>query len=228
MSAKVNRAWAAAKGGVVDARTVGPTRIAAIVNALHLLDGYAVVSAAAGDAHIEGLWNRRGDADLHVVEIRMDVVDHAAVAEGVPAPIEEQAGLRRALRILRAARDEGEPYDYRWEIYLEACSRISVMIGANASTDPPAAPFPADLTPDLAEVLGKPNFWCGPIASAFRVAGEAEIPHKAEAEQAFVLHWLTTLVLQHGASWRKIANDKIEDLAQACRAAPPSDHVGAK
>lgn len=74
--------------------------------------------------------------------------------------------------------------------------------------------YPAELTPELSEVLGMPMWETGPLAHAFRAAGR-DIPRKAEAEQAFVLHWLTGLALQHGAKWRSVAADEIEKMAEA-------------
>jgi hypothetical protein len=60
--------------------------------------------------------------------------------------------------------------------------------------------FPA-LNDDLREILGKPNFWCGPIAHAARNDG-AEIKPKAEDEQAFVLHLMLTYYFRDPITWR--------------------------
>ncbi|MFS2113337.1 hypothetical protein [Herbaspirillum frisingense] len=65
---------------------------------------------------------------------------------------------------------------------------------------PAATAFPDALTPDLSYVLGMPNFRCAPFAAVFREAGH-DIPCKAEAEQAFVIHRMVRAVLQHGAGW---------------------------
>jgi len=67
--------------------------------------------------------------------------------------------------------------------------------------------LPSELTPDLIEILGMPNFRAGPIAHAFRDAGRAEIKRRSEDEQAFVLHWLLGLYLKHGADWRPKAGE---------------------
>ncbi|CAG9225667.1 hypothetical protein [Burkholderia vietnamiensis] len=64
--------------------------------------------------------------------------------------------------------------------------------------------YPDVMTADLRDVLGRPNFWCGPIAHEMRAAG-ADIKTKAEDEQAHVLHWLVKLVLDHGTEWQKVA-----------------------
>ncbi|MCJ2051657.1 hypothetical protein [Methylobacterium sp. J-070] len=82
--------------------------------------------------------------------------------------------------------------------------------------------FPRELTGELMEVLGMPNFQTGPMAHAFRDAGRAQIRPKCEDEQAFILHWLVTLVLEHGADWRRHAGDTLEAViaeAKAARAA---------
>lgn len=82
--------------------------------------------------------------------------------------------------------------------------------------------YPVDLTPDLTDVLGWPNFRCGPLAHAMRAAG-ADIPHASEVEQAHVIHWLIGLVLEHGSDWRGAASAGIEDILARARAndAPP-------
>jgi hypothetical protein len=82
--------------------------------------------------------------------------------------------------------------------------------------------FPRELTSDVQGVLEMMCFQCGPIAHAFRDAGRADIKRRAEDEQAFVLHWLLTLALQHGADWRKRAGEALEPIiaeAKAARAA---------
>lgn len=77
--------------------------------------------------------------------------------------------------------------------------------------------YPEKITPELQEVLGLMVFTTGPIAHAFRAAGE-DIPHKAEAEQAFVLHWLTGLALRNGSAWRSIAAARIDEMVKAAKA----------
>ena len=75
--------------------------------------------------------------------------------------------------------------------------------------------YPEDLNDALREILGMPNFQTGPIARAFRAAGH-DIAPKMEAEQAFVMHWLIKLALEHGENWRDLA---AADLDQAQHAA---------
>jgi hypothetical protein len=80
------------------------------------------------------------------------------------------------------------------------------------------AAYPETLTPHLAVVLGWPNYKCGQFAPIFRRAGH-DIPHKAEREQAFVLHWLTKLVLQHGEKWAEHGDQEIKTMIRAQRVA---------
>src|SRR5262249_13820792 len=88
--------------------------------------------------------------------------------------------------------------------------------GSSASDGPVRRLWPEALTPELHQVLGIPNFRCSPIAAAFRNAG-ATIAPRAEAQQAFVLHWLVGLALQHGSMWRSVAADKIDELVRAVK-----------
>ena len=64
--------------------------------------------------------------------------------------------------------------------------------------------WPDELTDDLSEILGRPNFLCGHIAHVFRADGH-NIPTKAEAEQAFVIHRWIGLWAKHGSEWRQAA-----------------------
>jgi hypothetical protein len=76
-----------------------------------------------------------------------------------------------------------------------------------------ARAYPEVLTPELDKVLGWPNFYCAGFADAFRAAGY-DIPRKAEREQAFVLHWVTGLVLKHGAGWQDAASSELAALRE--------------
>ncbi|KWC82736.1 hypothetical protein WL58_17855 [Burkholderia cepacia] len=78
--------------------------------------------------------------------------------------------------------------------------------------------YPDEMSPALRDVLGRPNFWCGPIAHEMRAAG-AEIKTKAEDEQAHVLHWLVKLVLDHGDDWQKHAATDLRAIREKANAA---------
>lgn len=64
--------------------------------------------------------------------------------------------------------------------------------------------YPDELTGDLKTVLSKMLWETGQIAELLRAGGEA-IPHRAEDEQAHVLHWLIKLLLKHGDDYRTAA-----------------------
>ncbi|WP_221971543.1 hypothetical protein [Rhizobium leguminosarum] len=78
--------------------------------------------------------------------------------------------------------------------------------------------FPRELTDDLRDVLSMMMWNTGPIAHALR-AGGADIPTKAELEQAHVLHWLTLLVLEHGSAWREKGEEKLKEIRATLTAA---------
>lgn len=79
--------------------------------------------------------------------------------------------------------------------------------------------YPCEISPELREVLGMMSFRSGPIAHAFRDAGRANIPRRVEDEQAFVLHWLITLVLEHGQGWCGVAAATLNAVADEAKAA---------
>lgn len=79
--------------------------------------------------------------------------------------------------------------------------------------------FPRELTPEVEDVLSIMYFEAGSIARAFREAGRAEIKTRAEDEQAFVLHWLLTFALEHGAEWRKHASAALAPVIDEAKAA---------
>ncbi|MCJ2020545.1 hypothetical protein MKK84_24480 [Methylobacterium sp. E-065] len=79
--------------------------------------------------------------------------------------------------------------------------------------------FPRELTPKVKDVLSIMCFEAGPIARAFREAGRAEIKTRAEDEQAFVLHWLLTFALEHGAEWRRRAGETLTPVIAEAEAA---------
>lgn len=66
--------------------------------------------------------------------------------------------------------------------------------------NPATVAYPAVMNDKMKFVLGLPNFRCGPEAQRLRLAG-ADIPHKAEAEQAAVIHWLLPFAIEGGEDW---------------------------
>ena len=78
-----------------------------------------------------------------------------------------------------------------------------------------------ELTPDLIEILGTPNFATIGFAQGMRAIG-VDIPRKAEAEQAHMIHFMLRHYVQHGADWRKHAAaslDAMEATYKATKAA---------
>jgi hypothetical protein len=79
--------------------------------------------------------------------------------------------------------------------------------------------YPQELNKDLQEILGRANFECGGIARTLRLGG-FEIGHRADEEQAAVIHWTLKQYLQHGDNWKKEAN-KLLDSYRAIQKDPP-------
>ncbi len=77
--------------------------------------------------------------------------------------------------------------------------------------------YPRELTEELRDVLSMMMWHTGTIARALRLGG-ADIPTKAEDEQAHVLHWLTLLVLEHGSAWSDKADEEVKRICDAYRA----------
>lgn len=71
-----------------------------------------------------------------------------------------------------------------------------------------------ELTDDLREILGRPNFTCHFIAKALRLMGQT-IAKKSEDEQAAVIHWMLGHYLKHGPDWRQHASDELKAASQA-------------
>jgi hypothetical protein len=119
----------------------------------------------------------------------------------------------REFCLLRDQRRSGEeaPEFTEEEAFNRAVAQGHATLMATTST------YPGSLTEDLHEVLGMPNFRCAPIAHAYRDVGEATIPHKAEAEQAFVIDKLVRFVIQHGAGWRTHASAELGRIRDKLR-----------
>lgn len=97
-----------------------------------------------------------------------------------------------------------------------------VQLAQHAKQQAAATPFPEELTEELREVLGWPNFRCGPVAHLMRAAG-ADIKPKAEDEQAVVLHWFVKLVMKHGTDWWNVARTELAEMQARITTARPGE-----
>ena len=71
-----------------------------------------------------------------------------------------------------------------------------------------------ELTEDLIEILGRPNFHCGALANALRLKGQ-DIPFKSEVEQATVIHFLMNQYLKDKEKWRELCREELlKDFVQ--------------
>ncbi len=84
---------------------------------------------------------------------------------------------------------------------------------ASAEPSAPAVSNLPELTDDLREILGRPNFTCHFIAKALRVMGHSIAP-KSEDEQAVVIHWLLGHYLKNGSDWRLRAEAELKSASE--------------
>ena len=84
--------------------------------------------------------------------------------------------------------------------------------------------WPSELTPDLADILGRQCFMFIKLAGLFRAAGY-DIPTRAEAEQAFFLHRFLCHWARCGDGWRDAAERDLREVAELVKAktVPGSD-----
>ncbi len=82
--------------------------------------------------------------------------------------------------------------------------------------------LPAEMTPEIREVLGLMNFRTGPLAHLFRAAG-ADIRTKCEDEQAFVLFRFLHLALKHGAGWREASVTDVQEALAVAKTKLPAE-----
>lgn len=69
-------------------------------------------------------------------------------------------------------------------------------------------------TPEVRDILGRPNFWCSPWANVLRMRGDA-IPRKAEEEQAAVIRFMLNHYLANGAEWAETAGAELNAIRKA-------------
>ncbi|HDS0944971.1 Lar family restriction alleviation protein [Stenotrophomonas maltophilia] len=66
-------------------------------------------------------------------------------------------------------------------------------------------------TPEVRDILGRPNFWCSPWANVLRRRGDV-IPCNAEEEQAAVIRFMLNHYLAHGAGWAEAAEAELQAI----------------
>lgn len=69
-------------------------------------------------------------------------------------------------------------------------------------------------TPEVRDILGRPNFWCSPWANVLRMRGD-EIPNKAEEEQAAVIRFMLNHYLARGADWAETAGAELDAIRKS-------------
>lgn len=71
--------------------------------------------------------------------------------------------------------------------------------------------LPTELTEDLKDILGRPNFMCINLAECLRADGRV-IARKSEDEQAAVIFWLLGFYLTDPTNWHQLAREEIKRI----------------
>ena len=81
------------------------------------------------------------------------------------------------------------------------------------------------LNADQVEILGKPNFACADLAKLLFESGTyKKDSHKAEYNQAVVIHWLNSIYEEFGSGWRKEVSGRVQIMIDAVSSPTPQEN----
>ncbi|WP_400637015.1 hypothetical protein [Pseudomonas aeruginosa] len=176
--------------------------------------------------------NERDAAQARCAELKAELaMANDAAAKG-DAARHQCAGMEMEIKELRGAADHWEAESRALQkqrdaalANVDALAAQVLKLGGTISfaNHRPAqaqhsVPERLELTDDLKNILGRPNFTCTHLAQALRQIGFV-IDRKAEAEQAACLHWMLNHYLASGANWKVHAEAELQ-------AAAPGKEVG--
>lgn len=97
------------------------------------------------------------------------------------------------------------------DVVLAEWLRVSADLASAGGSSVATLP---ELTIDLREILGRPNFTCHFIAKALRLMG-FDSPKKSEEEQAVTIYWMLGHYLRDPVNWRDAASAELKAGAPA-------------
>lgn len=153
------------------------------------------------------------------------VVDPAAPWRGLyhPSRLPARTAECPSMSHFAAGQPVGEPVAWKYRAPGVSFWRVSFRKPVNpeweceplyaAQTEQVVDLAPATIpdTPEVREILGRPNFWCSPWANVLRRRGDV-IPCKAEEEQAAVIRFMLNHYLAHGARWAEAAEAELQAI----------------
>ncbi|UXB15164.1 hypothetical protein K7565_15365 [Stenotrophomonas maltophilia] len=134
-----------------------------------------------------------------------------------------KSGYARAVADLAARQPVGEPVGrvrtrvdggFIAELLPGVADRVSNMAPLYLQQPAQAvdlAPDSIPNTPEVRDILGRPNFWCSPWANVLRMRGD-EIPNKVEEEQAAVIRFMLNHYLANGTAWAETAGAELDAI----------------
>lgn len=95
-------------------------------------------------------------------------------------------------------------------VHRDECKPDGLSVSSSQAPASREMALPREMTPDLMEILGRPNFACREIAQVLKADG-ADIPPKAEAEQAHAIYFLLSHYVASPGNWQETATDELCD-----------------
>ncbi|MBH1391800.1 hypothetical protein I5U25_02565 [Stenotrophomonas maltophilia] len=181
----------------------------------------AAISAQAG----------QGDALLREVSAQLESLDcgacigsdapmedlHGRIAAHLAArqPVGERPLEMRICELRHVSLKPNRPYVFTVDANCAKCRADAAYALGHTDTKPAQAvdlgPAVIPDTPEVRDILGRPNFWCSPWANVLRMRGDT-IPRKAEEEQAAVIRFMLNHYLAHGAAWAETAGAELDAI----------------
>ncbi|MEN5285799.1 hypothetical protein ABE494_07585 [Stenotrophomonas lactitubi] len=154
-------------------------------------------------------WNRRALAARQPVCATVKDSLTAGGGQAVGKPVDDTMRTIAYEAIDRFLRNH--MLDAEYETYVE---HLEALYAAPPAQSVDLGPASIPDTPEVRDILGRPNFWCSPWANVLRMRGDA-IPRKAEEEQAAVIRFMLNHYLANGADWAETAGAELDAIRKA-------------
>ncbi len=100
------------------------------------------------------------------------------------------------------------------------CCQWDMAIAGLRSELEHSTKWPENLTPELSDILSRPNFSFIGLSQLYR-AGGINLKERAENEQAFFMHKMLSFWFSHGAGWKDAMQVEIDAVLDQIKTAEP-------